>query len=229
MKYQNIIKLLKSKGDQKSVEAMARFGINPKKCFGLTVTAVRQIAREIPKDHKLAGQLWASGIREARLLSCLVEELDLVTEKQVDAWVKDFDSWDICDHCCGNLFDRTPFAYKKVREWSKRKEEFVKRAAFALLAWLAVHDKTVTDQQLYKFFPLIQKAATDERNYVKKAVSWALRHIGKRSKAANRQALIVAKEIKKLEAKSARFIANETIRELSSQKIQKRLEVKDAK
>lgn len=219
MKYQEVIKKFKALSDPEAVAAMARFGINPKKNFGLTVAAVRKMAKEIGRDHKLAQQLWASGTREARMLACLIEELEKVTEKQVDRWVKDFDSWDVCDHACGNLFDRTPFAYKKVVQWSRSKEEFVKRAAFALMAWLAVHDKQATDEKFLRLMPLIKRASRDDRNYVKKAVNWALRHIGKRNLRLNKKALQAAREIKKIDSKAARWIATDAIRELTDKKV----------
>ena len=223
MKYQEIMKKLKSMSNPKNVEDMARFGISPKKNFGLTVAAVRKIAKEIGRDRKLAKQLWASGIREARLLASLIEDPRKITSKQMDKWVKDFDSWDICDLCCGNLFDCSPFAYKKVVQWSKRKEEFVKRAAFSLLAWLAVHDKKAEDEKFLKFLPLIKRESSDERNYVKKAVNWALRSIGKRNLAMNKAAIKISRDIYKIDSKAARWIASDAIRELTNKKVLQRI------
>ncbi|MFH1826251.1 MAG: DNA alkylation repair protein [bacterium] len=219
MKYQEIIKKLKSMGSKKNIEGMARFGINPRSNFGVGVTTLRSFARKIGKDHQLALQLWQSGVRDARILACFIDESDLVTEKQMDDWVKDVDSWDLCDTVCGNLFDRVPYAYKKVVQWSKRKEEYVKRAAFSLIAWLAVHDKKRDDQSFIKFLPLIKKAALDERNYVKKAVNWALRGIGKRSLMLNKAAVKAAKDIKKIDSTAARWIATDALKELQDVKI----------
>ncbi|MBU0672507.1 MAG: DNA alkylation repair protein [Candidatus Margulisbacteria bacterium] len=226
MKYTEIIKKLKSKSNPQNIEGMARFGINPKNNLGLSVTTIRKIAKGMEKDHELARRLWASGIRDARMLACLIEKIPLVTEKQADHWVKDFDSWDLCDHACGNLFDRTKFAYKKVGQWGKSKKEFIKRAGFALLAWLAVHDKQAEDKKFLKFLPLIRKASTDERNYVKKAVNWALRCIGKRNLKLNLAALKAAREIQKINSKAARWNAGDTLRELTSKQVLKRLRKK---
>jgi 3-methyladenine DNA glycosylase AlkD len=146
-----------------------------------------------------------------------------VTEKQMESWVKDFDSWDICDQCCSNLFDKTKFAHKKAIEWSKRREEFVKRAGFVLMATLAVHDKEAGDKEFLKFLPIIIREATDDRNFVKKAVNWALRQIGKRNSALNKIAIQTAKEIQKIDSKSAKWIASDAIRELTSEAVQKKL------
>jgi 3-methyladenine DNA glycosylase AlkD len=167
--------------DPKAVEGMARYGINPKNNLGVSVTTLRKLAKEIGKDHQLAQQLWSTGVRDARMIAVLIDEPKLVTEEQVESWVKDFNSWDVCDHCCGNLFDKTDFAYNKAFQWSKRKEEFIKRAGFALMAWLAVHDKETNDKQFERFLTTIKRESNDDRNYVKKAVNWALRNIGKRN------------------------------------------------
>jgi 3-methyladenine DNA glycosylase AlkD len=212
-----------------AVSGMARFGIKPEKNFGLSVSMMRKIARGIRKDHALAQKLWLTGIREARMVACLIDDPNKVTDKQMEKWVSDFDTWEICDHCCGNLFDRTDLAVQKVFEWSSRSEEFVKRAAFALIAWLAVHDKKADDDEFLKFLPIIIKESNDDRNYVKKGVNWALRHIGKRNIQLNKQALKTAKEIQKLDTRSARWIANDAIRELTSEKIQERLKKKKTK
>ncbi|MFC1571462.1 DNA alkylation repair protein [Candidatus Margulisiibacteriota bacterium] len=215
---------LKSMGSQKNVLGMARFGISPKSNWGVSVTALRQFARRVGRNHKLAGQLWQSGIRDARILACFIDEPNLVTERQMEAWVKDLDSWDLCDTVCGNLFDRTPLAYRKVIEWSRRKEEFVKRAAFSLLAWLAVHDKKAEDKTFIKFLPIIKREASDARNYVRKAVNWALRNIGKRNKKLNKIAIKTARQIEKIDSKAAKWNAADALRELTSKKIKSRLE-----
>lgn len=160
---------------------------------------------------------------EARVLAALIDNPSLVSEKQMEQCVRDFDSWGICDNCCGNLFDKTPFAYAKVLEWSKRKEEFVKRAGFVLIAYLAVHDKKAQDEQFISFFPLIKRTSVDERNFVKKAVNWALREIGKRNVALNKRAIALAKEIEKIDTQSACWIAKDALRELQSEGINARL------
>ena len=146
-----------------------------------------------------------------------------VTEDSMERWVKDIDSWDVCDHCCGNLWDKTPFAHRKARDWSRRPEEFVKRAAFSLMAVLAVHDKAASDDAFIKFLPIIKREATDERNFVKKAVNWALRQIGKRNRILNGKAIETAREIQKLSSKSARWIAADALRELTNEKVQSRM------
>jgi 3-methyladenine DNA glycosylase AlkD len=223
MEYDDIIKQLERLANKRNVEGMARFGINIKRALGISVVELRKIAKKIGKNHELATKLWDSEIHEARLLACFIGEPKKLIEKQMEDWVQDFNSWDICDQVCGNLFDKTEFAWKKTFEWVERKEEFVKRAGFALMATLAVHDKKAKDNLFEKFFPIIKKHSTDERNYVRKAVNWALRQIGKRNLYLNQRALKVAKIIQKIDSKTARWIANDAIRELESEKIQKRL------
>lgn len=223
MQYKEVIKKLKSLANPKAVEGMARYGIASSNNLGVSIAFLRKFAQEIGKDHKLAQQLWASGIRDARMLACLIEDHKMVTNKQMENWAKDFDSWDICDLCCGNLFDITEFAYQKVIDWSKKNEVFIKRAGFALLAWLAVHDKKNEDEKFLKYFPIIKRGAIDDRNYVKKAVNWALRQIGKRNINLNRVAIEAAKEIQRMNSKTAKWIASDAIRELKSKKIQERL------
>ncbi len=225
MQYNEIIQKIKSLANPANREGMARFGINVANAYGVSVYTLREIGKEIGKDHELALQLWASGIHEARLLACLIERPDMITEEQLESWAKDFDSWDVCDVCCGHLFDRTAAAYRKAQEWSKREEEFVKRAGFALMAALSVHDKKAEDRVFIEFLPMIKKHATDDRNYVKKAFNWALRQIGKRNWNLNEMAIKTAEEIKKLDSKSARWIANDAIRELTSEKVEKKLKV----
>jgi 3-methyladenine DNA glycosylase AlkD len=207
----------------KNVEGMARFGINPNNTYGVSMPDIRKMAKKLGKNHDLAQQLWNSEIHEARLLSGLIDEPSKVTERQMEEWVKGFDSWDVCDQVCMNLFDKTEFAYKKSIEWSKRKEQFVKRAGFALMAVLAVHDKTAKDEDFIKFLPIIKIGSIDDRNFVRKAVNWALRQIGKRNKELNKEAVKTAKEIQKMDSKSAKWIASDAIRELTSKPIQKRL------
>ncbi|MFH1447513.1 MAG: DNA alkylation repair protein [Candidatus Micrarchaeota archaeon] len=223
MDCKEVLKKLKTYYSKKNIEGMARYGINTGRAYGVSVYAVRDIAKEIGKNRLLAKELWKSEIHEARILACLIDEPGKVTEKQLDAWVGDFDSWDVCDLCCSNLFDKTEFAHQKALEWSSEKEEFVKRAAFAMMAALAVHDKKATDRDFEKFFPIIRREATDERNYVKKAVNWALRQIGKRNRELNRMAIRTAKDIRKIDSKSARWIAADALRELAGEKVQKRL------
>jgi 3-methyladenine DNA glycosylase AlkD len=226
MRYAEIIKRLKSLAKPENLAGMARYGINIEHALGIPIYVLRPLAREIGMNHKLAIQLWGSGIHDARLLASMLDDPALVSETQMESWAKDFNSWDICDQVCCNLFDRTTFAYKKVAEWSSRTEEFVKRAAFAIIAGLAAHDKEAPDSKFIAFFPYIKTGATDERNYVKKAVNWALRNIGKRNLALNRKAIALAKKIKSMDSPSARWIASDALRELTSEKINKRLKKK---
>ena len=217
MFYKEIIKKLKSLKNSKNVEGMARFGINPKNTLGISIYFLRSLAKDIGKDHQLALKLWVSGIHEARILAAYIDEVELVTEKQMDDWVTDFDSWDICDQVISSLFDKTPFAYKKAFEWSKRKEEFEKRAGFVMMATLSVHDKKASDAKFMKFFPVIKKESTDERNYVKKAVNWALRQIGKRNINLKDKSIKAAIDIMKSypNSKSTQWVAKDALRELS--------------
>lgn len=212
------------------LDGMARFGIQTTNSLGgIAMPKLNKLAKEIGKDHELAGQLWASGIREARLLACMVADPKAMSEDQMERWVADFDSWDVCDSCCGYLFDKTPLGYSKALEWSKRQDEFVKRAGFALMAYLAVHDKKAPDDKFLAFLPAIKREATDERNFVKKAVNWALRQIGKRNMRLNQAAIETAEEIKQLDSKSARWIAADALRELTGDVVQARLNVKKNK
>ena len=232
MNYSKIIKKLKSLKNQKNIDGMARFGINPKNTLGISIYDLRKIAKEIGKDpsfakasmgrHELALKLWDSGIHEAKILASFIDEPDKVTDAQLEKWVLDFDSWDVVDQV-SELIAHTPFVAKKIFEWSERSEEFVKRSAFSLIAEVSWWDKKITDKEIEKFFPVIKKAATDERNFVKKAVNWALRNIGKRNKKLNKKAIKVAKEIDKIDDKTSKWIAKDALRELTSDKIKARI------
>lgn len=218
-----ILDTLRSQANPDNVAGMARYGINPENTLGISMPFLRGLAKEIGRDHELALELWASGIHEARILTALVGDPRQVTEAQMEAWVVDIDSWDVCDQLCGNLFDRTPFAYTKAHQWSARPEEFVKRAGFVLMTQLAVHDKKTGDEAFEAFFPLIEREATDPRNFVKKAVNWALRGIGKRNRRLNEKAIQVARRLAGMNDRTARWIAKDALRELESDKIQSRL------
>jgi 3-methyladenine DNA glycosylase AlkD len=222
-KTSSILRRLQSLGDPKAVEGMARFGITTRKVFGVSTPDLRKMAKEIGKNHNLAQELWSVDVLETRGLAFLIDDPSEVTEKQMEQWVREFDNWAVCDGCCANLFDKTVFAWKKAVEWSRRKREFEKRAAFTLIAALAVHDKKAADKQFVSFLPIIKREAKDERNFVKKAVNWALRQIGKRSASLNREAIQTAKEIQRLDSKSARWIAADALRELTSAAVQRRL------
>jgi 3-methyladenine DNA glycosylase AlkD len=223
MEYADVIKKLEALGTPENVAGMERFGIKPEHALGVTMPNIRKLASEAGRDHALALRLWGSGFNEARILASLVEDPALVTEEQAESWVSDFNSWDVCDQVCMNLFWLTPFAYDKCFEWASREEEFVKRAGFALMARIAWRDKDVSDERIAGFLPVIKKEATDERNFVKKAVNWALRQIGKRDIALNEQAIATAFQIQALDSKSARWIAADALRELQSEAVQRRL------
>ena len=216
MEAQQILHQLKAQSNARNIAGMARFGINPHNTYGISIPTLRRIAKQTGKDHHLAQELWQSGVHEARILAALVDRPEQVTAAQMERWVKDFDSWDVCDQVCSNLFDKTEFAYHKATAWSRREEEFVKRAGFALMAALAWHDKAGSDAAFRRFLPAIKRGATDERNFVKKAANWALRQIGKRNRALNRAALATAREIQRIDSPAARWIAADALRELKT-------------
>lgn len=226
MQLEDVLEKLKEMGDPKAIEGMARYGINPEKTYGVSIPKLRATARQIKRDRELAGRLWASGIHEARILASMIDDAREVTAAQMEDWVKDFDSWDVCDQCIMNLFEKTGLAYDKAFTWSEREEEFIKRAGFVLMARLAVSDKKAADERFYPFLSIIVREAADSRNFVKKAVNWALRQIGKRNLALNSKALEAAREIKAMDLKGARWIAADAIRELTSVVIQQRLKAK---
>jgi len=223
---EEVVKKLKARARPDQLEGMARFAIVGEGRLGVSVPEMRKIAKDTGKDHGLALELWKTGIPDARIVAGMVGEPDKLTEKQMEDWVKDFDSWDVCDQVCMNLFEKTPLAVKKIHDWSKRDEEFVKRTAYALIACLAWHDKGAEDEKFLRLFPVIKNGATDERNFVKKAVNWALRNIGKKNPDLNRAAISLAKEIQRMDSKAARWIASDALRELESDAVQQRLKKK---
>lgn len=226
MNFEDIISLLESLSNPENVKGMARFGINPNNNLGISIYQLRKIAKQIGKDHNLAIRLWNSGIHDARLLACFIEDPNKLTSEQMDLWANDFDSWDICDQACTSLFDKNSLAWKKINEWADRKEEYIKRGAFSLIAGLTVHDKNAPDKKFKEFFQLIKKHSIDERNYVKKAINWALRNIGKRNLYLNKKAIEQSNDILKIDSKSAKWIAKNAIKELTSLKIQNKLKKK---
>ena len=223
MEVKQVVDRLKSLGDPKAVEGMARFGIQSSNSFGVSVPKLRTLAREVGRDHPLALQLWETGLHDARLLATMIDDPEEVTIDQMDRWVRDFDSWDVVDGSCGNLFDKTPFAVAKAKDWCKREEEFVKRAGFVLMAELAVHDKEAKDKVFLDFLPVIIGGASDSRNFVKKAVNWSLRQIGKRNLKLNKAAVSTALKIQKIESGAAKWVASDAMRELKSPQVLKRL------
>jgi 3-methyladenine DNA glycosylase AlkD len=214
---------LERRGSKKNREGMARYGIRPKKAYGVSMATMRGLQRKLGKDHALALALFRSGWHEARLLACLIDEPGRVTAAQMDRWAQTFDNWAVCDSTCFHLFDRTPHAWRKVRQWARNDREFVKRAAFALLAGLAVHDKQAPDAAFVKVLPLVLSAARDERNVVVKAVNWALRSIGKRSVALNAAAIDVARRLVASEAAAPRWVGRDALRELTNTDVKRRI------
>jgi len=196
-------------------ENLARFGITAPKAFGVSMANIQALAKRLGKSHDLAAALWDTGWYEVRLLTSFVDEPARVTPEQMDCWCRDFDNWGICDTLCFHLFDRTPHAWSKVAPWSEERDEFVKRAAFALLASLAGHDKRATDEPFLDSLPLIERAATDERNFVKKGVSWALRMIGRRNAALNAAALEVARRLAASPDAAARWIGKDALKDFA--------------
>ena len=223
MNAKELVAHLRHKGKAKNLESMSRFGINVDNACGIAIPELRRLAKHIGLHHGLASDLWRTQVHEARILAAYIDDYKRVSERQMDDWAADFDSWDLCDQVCGNLFDKTDFAHKKAIEWSSRKEEYVKRAGYVLMATLAVHDKRAGKAAFEKFFPHIVRGSTDERNYVKKAVNWALRQIGKRSLTLNREAIGVAREIAKIDSPSAKWVASNALHELEGEAVQKRL------
>lgn len=205
------------------LSGMAKFGLTGAKRLGVAVPEMRKLAKQIGKSHPLALELWQTQIPEAMMVASMIDDPKQVTGEQMDAWVKDFQAWDVCDQVCMNLFEKTPLAWQKVVEWSSREEEFVKRAAFALIACLAWHDKKANDQAFVDLLPLIKAQAGDGRNYVKKAVSWALRHIGKRNAMLHPLAIATAHELQEFDSKTARWIASDTLRDLASEATQRKI------
>ncbi|MEM2942273.1 MAG: DNA alkylation repair protein [Candidatus Bathyarchaeia archaeon] len=219
-----VIERLKARARHSRLKGMARYGMTVEGRLGVSVPDMRRIAKEFGKDHRLALALWKEGLAEARMVASMIGEPEKLTEEQMEEWVRDIDSWDVCDQVCMNLFEKSPLAWKKILDWSRREEEFVKRAAFSLIACLAWHSKEDGDERFLRLLPVIEQGATDERNYVKKAVDWALRNIGKRNRNLNRAAIKVAQKLQRIDSKSARWIASDTIRKLESRAVQIRLE-----
>jgi 3-methyladenine DNA glycosylase AlkD len=219
----DVLDKLQSKAQPEQLKGMAKYGMTVEQRLGVSVPDMRELAKEIGRDHKLALDLWRTGIAEARIVAAMVGDPAKLTEEQMEDWVKGINSWDVCDQVCMNLFEKNQLAWKKIVDWSEREEEFVKRTAFSLIACLAWHDKKASDEKFIELFPVIIRGATDERNFVKKAVNWALRNIGKRNLNLNEAAISTAKEIQRLDSKAAHWVASDAIRELESESIQKRL------
>ena len=224
MECDEVLTWLRRRGRRANIEGMARFGITSTRVFGVSMAEMRPLARRLGRNHQLASDLWASGWHEARILASLVDDPDTVTRRQMEQWVRDFDNWAVCDSVCLNLFDRTPYAWATVERWVARPAEFQRRAGFALIAALAVHDKGAGDAAFERLLPLIARGADDPRNFVKKAVSWALRQVGKRNRALNRRALAVAVQLTRADSPAARWVGHDARRELADARVAARLE-----
>jgi 3-methyladenine DNA glycosylase AlkD len=213
---------LHARADPARLPGMARVGIRTERALGVSIPELRSLAKRIGVDRRVASELWETGIHEAWILAAMIEDPVSVTEHDMDRWAGDFDSWDVCDQVCGNLFDRTPFAFAKAFEWSELEPEYVKRAAFSLMACLAARGDA-PDARLASFLPVIERQANDDRNAVKKGVNWALRQIGKRSPWLNRRAIAVGRRLEGSASRPARWIGTDAVRELTSEPVQRRL------
>jgi 3-methyladenine DNA glycosylase AlkD len=218
-----VLRELKEVADPQVRAKMAYFGVHVPKAHGISAPVLHQFAKHIGKDHQLAQELWATGIHEARILAALIGESEKVTAAEMDRWARDFDSWDVVDAACCYLYANARPAWNKAEAWSRRSEEFVKRASFSLAAYLAYKDKAAPDVRFVQFLLVIEREAHDERNFVRKAVNWALRNIGKRNVNLNREAISAAERIREQGSRAARWIASDALRELKSDAVQERL------
>lgn len=223
-----VLRQLRLLGEVRNVEGMARFGIRAKNVYGVSKPKMDLLAKKIGRNRRLALQLWDSGVHDARILAGMIDEASQVTAAQMDKWVRHFDNWDVCDGTCCHLFVFCKPAWQKAVEWSRRNEEFVKRAGFALMAYLAYRDTTAADAKFLKLLAIIERKADDDRNFVRKAVNWALRNIGKRNLRLNRAAIRTGERIRRQNSRAARWIAADALRELRSDAVQQRLRRKAA-
>lgn len=212
---QSALAWLKRHATKKTRDGMARYGLPSANALGVSVADIHVLAKQVGRNHALAVELWKTGVYEARMLTAFIDEPARVTSAQMDRWCRDFDNWGICDTLCFHLFDRTPHAWTKIEKWAGRREEFVKRAAFALLASVALHDKKAADAPFIRSLRLIEQAAADDRNFVKKGVSWALRGLGKRNAALNAAAITLARRLALSPDGSARWIGKDALRDLN--------------
>jgi 3-methyladenine DNA glycosylase AlkD len=223
-----ILRELKRLANPKVRAKMAYFGVNVPKSLGISAPVLHALARRIGRSHRLAQQLWATGVHEARILATLIGQPEKVTAAEMERWARDFDSWDVVDAACCYLYAYAKPAWSKVEAWSRRREEFVKRASFSLVAYLSYKDKSASNARFVKFLRVIEREARDDRNFVRKAVNWALRNIGKRNIQLNREAIRVAERIRRQDARAARWISADALRELKSAAVQTRLRRKAA-
>jgi len=223
-----VLRQLKAAADQRVRAKMAYFGVDVPKAHGISAPVLHQFAKHIGKDHRLAQQLWKTSIHEAKILATLIGEAEKVTAAEMDQWARDFDAWDVVDAACCYLYAHAKPAWNKATAWSRRREEFVKRASFSLIAYLSYKDEAAPDARFVRFLRVIEREAHDERNFVKKAVNWALRNIGKRNKRLNREAIRAAERIRLQDSRAARWIAADALRELKTAAVQKQLQRKTA-
>jgi 3-methyladenine DNA glycosylase AlkD len=226
---QGALTWLKRHSAKRNLEGMARYAIPSDNAFGVSVANIRVLGKRLGHNHELAAELWKTGWYEARMLTSFVDDPALVTPAQMDRWAREFDNWAIVDTICFHLFDRTPHAWRKVAEWHNRREEFVKRAAFALLWSLTVHDKSATDAQFVEGLGFIERAASDERNFVKKAVNMALRATGKRNPTLNAAAVATARRLAASTQATERWVGKDALRELTGPSVTRRLAARTAK
>lgn len=224
-----IVGLLDKNRNESALPGMARYGINTQNAYGISMPMLRKFAKVIGTDHQAALDLYRTRIHEAKILAALVDDPSRVSQRQMEEWVKGFDSWDVTDQVSTILFDKTRYSWKKAIQWSSRLPEYVKRAGYSIMAGLAVHDTASPDRSFSDLYPIIITGAVDERNYVKKAVSWALRNIGKRSPGLNNSAIRVAKRLLRMGSKSARWIGSDALRELTSETAKERIKIAEQK
>lgn len=219
----SIIAELEKQKNPKNLKGMSNFGINTENALGISITTLRKIAKSIGLNTDLAIELWNVGYHESRILASMITDPKNVDKKLIETWVNDFNSWDLCDQCCNNLFRKTVFAIDYTFEWTESEREYVKRAGFVLIAVLSVHSKTITNRDFQKYFPIILKHSVDERNFVMKAVNWSLRQIGKRNLELNLEAIRIAENMSKHDSKSAKWIAKNALQEITSIKVKNKL------
>lgn len=219
---ESALEILSREEKQENKEGMARFGINTEKAFGVSVVKIREIAKMVGKGHEKAQKLWETGMHEARIMACFLDEPRRITKEQAENWALGFNSWDLCDQCCMNLFDRLPFSYELAAEWAEREEEYVKRAGFAIMASLALHDKKAPDEKFLPFLNSIEKQSTDPRNFVKKAINWALRQIGKRRPSIIDKVKTLAEKLAESDDKNARWVGKDALREFDKKNLSRK-------
>lgn len=225
-----VLKWLERHGSKRQRDDMTkRYAISAPKSFGVSVGAIQQLAKRLGRDHELAAALWETGWYEARMLTAYIEEPERVTAAQMDRWARDFDNWGICDTQSFVLFGRTRHAWRKVEQWSRRRDEFVKRAAFATLATLALRDKSAGDEPFLRSLRLVERAATDDRNFVRKGVSWALRAIGERNGRLNAAALETARRLAESDNVAARWVGKDVLKQLARPAVRRRLGARKAR